>query len=60
MRVIKDPELKHGCIVQLTKEDVESAIRAFICECHPELKVGFIVNPTHPLTPALFEAHKPI
>lgn len=51
--------MPNACQIQLTAEDVESAIRAFICACHPELKAGFIVNPTHTLNAALFEAHKP-
>lgn len=31
--------------IELTKEDIESAVRAFICSCHPEMAVGFVINP---------------
>lgn len=32
----------------LDKSDVESAIRQFICSCHPERTEGCVVNPAEP------------
>lgn len=41
---IKEVNPNHQ-IIQLTASDVESAIRQFICNCHPQFAKGFVVNP---------------
>jgi hypothetical protein len=39
-------QLDNGDVeVGMFPEDVESAIRHFICTCHPELATGFLINP---------------
>jgi hypothetical protein len=30
---------------KLDTRDVESAIRQFICTCHPEVAKGYVINP---------------
>ncbi len=59
MRVVQDPIDKNACHIQLTSEDVESAIRQFIVVCHPEFATGFVVNPVQKPQAAIFEAHNP-
>jgi hypothetical protein len=29
---------------ELSESDVASAIRGFICACHPEFRTGYIIN----------------
>ena len=36
---------KDGALIQLNAADIESAVRHFICECHPEFARGHVVNP---------------
>ena len=46
----------------LSPSDVESAIRAFICACHPEVASGYAVNPVYDTMPTnhiAFFAKKP-
>jgi hypothetical protein len=31
--------------ISVTASDVESAIRQFICTCHPELAIGWTIDP---------------
>ncbi len=33
-------------IFTLNDSDIESAIRQFICSCHPDMATGYVVNPT--------------
>jgi len=33
-----------SCDIVLTPEDVESAVRQFICNCHPEFEKEWIIN----------------
>lgn len=37
---------KTGAIISLSSDDVESAIRHFICECHPEFATGHVIDPS--------------
>jgi len=30
---------------EVTEADIESAVRMFICACHPETVAGFVINP---------------
>lgn len=44
--------LKNGPMavdVVLTPEDVESAVRQFICTCYPEYTIGWLINPKYDL-----------
>lgn len=47
MDIIKENNQAH--IIRLMPEDVESAIRQFICTCHPEYAKDWILNPKLPL-----------
>lgn len=38
-------ETNTGALIQMDAGDVESAIRHFICACHPKFSAGFVVNP---------------
>ena len=40
--------------VILTPEDVESAVRQFICTCHPEYAVNWILNPKYNVGSVVF------
>jgi hypothetical protein len=31
--------------IKVSSSDVESAVRQFICSCHPELATGWVINP---------------
>ena len=44
--------------IVLTPEDVESAIRQFICTCHPEYANYWVLNPEYKLGSAVFKATK--
>jgi hypothetical protein len=44
--------------IVLTPQDVESAIRQFICTCIPEYNKGWIINPKHQLGSAVFVGTK--
>lgn len=44
--------------VVLTPEDVESAVRQFICICHPEYATNWILNPKYNLGAVLFDGTK--
>lgn len=41
---IKEVNKNHH-IIQLSDSDIESAIRQFICTCHPQFAKDFVVNP---------------
>lgn len=43
---IKEVNKNHQ-IIQLSDADIESAIRQFICTCHPQFAKDFVVNPLH-------------
>lgn len=43
---MKRIENQDGTITfELSPSDIESAIRSFICTCHPDLSSGWIVDP---------------
>jgi hypothetical protein len=42
----------------LYPEDVESAVRQFICTCHPEFSQGWILNPYYNVGTVLFAGTK--
>jgi hypothetical protein len=42
----------------LTPEDVESAVRQFICTCRPEFATNWLLNPTYNLGTVLFSGTK--
>jgi len=44
--------------VILTPEDVESAVRQFICDCHPEYKTNWILNPKYNIGSVVFALTK--
>jgi len=44
--------------VVLTPSDVESAVRQFICTCHPEFATNWILNPKYNLGAVLFAGTK--
>lgn len=44
--------------VILTPEDVESAVRQFICTCKPEYAKGWILNPKYNLGAVVFAGTK--
>lgn len=31
--------------ISITESDIESAVRQFICTCHPKFKQGYVINP---------------
>lgn len=37
-------EIDESVKITLTKSDVESAIRDFVCHCHPEYAVGYTIE----------------
>jgi len=41
---IKEVNKNHS-IILLTESDIESAIRQFICTCHPQFAKDYVVNP---------------
>jgi hypothetical protein len=43
MEVIKESEDR--MLISLDENDIESAIRQFICNCNPDLSVGYCINP---------------
>ena len=50
-----------NCAISLIESDVESAIREYICACHPEFRTGYIINPLFPMGtcfPIIFSAVK--
>lgn len=44
--------------IVLYPQDVESAIRQFICTCHPEYAKDWILNPKYNLGTVLFAGTK--
>lgn len=44
MNIIKEGDITHFV---LNASDAESAIRQFICICHPEYSAGYVINPSH-------------
>ncbi len=58
MLVIADPINENMAQIQLTPDDVESAIRMFICECRQEFQIGFTINPCCKIQAALFVVEK--
>ena len=42
--IILDPKAKNKEI-SLTEDEINSAIRQFICTCYPELSKGHLINP---------------
>lgn len=53
-----EKQSENAVLIKLTQQDVESAIRQFICTCHEEYSTGWLIDPTHPLTNAEFHATK--
>ena len=52
MEIYKQGEM--AIEVVLYPEDVESAVRQFICTCHPEYAKNWILNPKYNLGTVLF------
>jgi hypothetical protein len=51
-------ESEQSVNVILAPEDVESAIRQFICTCHPEYAKGWVIDPQYQLGAVVFHATK--
>lgn len=47
MEIFKNGEMSADIV--LTPEDVESAVRQFICTCNPEYSKNWIINPKYNL-----------
>ena len=45
---------KDSVDIVLTPEDVESAVRQFICTCHPEYSKNWILNPKYNIGSVVF------
>lgn len=53
-----DKESEQSVNVVLTPSDVESAVRQFICTCHPEYAKGWAIDAQYPLGTALMHMTK--
>ena len=56
MEIFKQGEMAIEVI--LKPEDVESAIRQFICTCHPEYNTNWILNTKYNLGTVIFAGTK--
>ena len=51
-------ESEQSVTIVLTPEDVERAIRQFICTCEPEYSKGWVSDPVYQVGAAVFHATK--